>query len=196
MTRKPLHQMQVVKREEKEAALIKFMLGEIAEGRVVLEGEWRIIALSMESPVLAAVRRVIGEFDEASRLAVKVVVVGRHALTLADGFERVASLAVRQAENLRLLDAHEQLVLGVKTSWTGDCMRRNPRERDAFEGFAADNPTLADWAAKAFERIWRGARPIMVTESRHPAAETAGVEDIVVAGEAKSEAVVAATSRH
>ena len=57
MHNKPLHQMQVVKREEKEALLFKFILEEIADGRVALNSDWRVVALSMQSPVIGAMRR-------------------------------------------------------------------------------------------------------------------------------------------
>lgn len=191
MHNKPLHPMRVVKREEKEAVLFKFILEEIAVGRVAVDGHWSIIALSMKSPVIGAVRRVISEFKEAGELSLKVLLTGRERTWSHDGLEAVGALEIRQSYDLRLLDAHEQLVLGPQSAWCGDCMRRNPSERDAFESFLMDEVLLTGWAAKAFERLWAGA------EAVNAEGETAVAADgVIVASEQKPGPILAATSRH
>lgn len=60
----------------------------------------------------------------------------------------------------RLLDAHEQLVLGTDCCWIGDCMRRDPMKRDAFETFAEGCGVTTGFAIKSFEHLWAIARPI------------------------------------
>ncbi len=197
MHNKPLHQMQVVKREEKEALLFKFILEEIAEGRVALSGDWRVIALSMQSPVVGAIRRVVGGFDEAGELSLRILIAGRDKAADLTGFEAVGSISVRHGQDLRLLDAHEQLVLGQRSAWCGDCMRRNPSERDAFEAYMRNEETLSGWAAKVFERIWENGHPITTSGKRlAQEAETAAAEGFLAAGETKQDTIVAATSRH
>ena len=42
---------------------------------------------------------------------------------------------VRWARKPRLIEAHEQLVLGPETCWIGDSMRREPSKCDAYETF-------------------------------------------------------------
>src|SRR6056297_1655096 len=135
--------MQVVKREEKETKLAQFILGEIAAGRVALGGEWLVMALSADSPVVAALRRVLGELGGASDLEVRAVLLQRPELRDAIdlGADQVVSL--RFALRPSLLDAHEQLVLGPQSAWVGDCMRRDPRERDAYETFGSSDGELA-----------------------------------------------------
>ncbi|MFY0612233.1 MAG: hypothetical protein JXQ99_11945 [Hyphomicrobiaceae bacterium] len=197
MNRQSFHAMQVVKREEKETKMVQFVLGEIAEGRVSLSGDWCITALSMDSPVIKALRRVLHDLGNASDLRINVVLTrpGKHVVS--DCFASIDSLNVRTSQNSRLLDAHEQLVLGDTSSWTGDCMRRDPRERDAFETFGGNNAELADWSMKSFERLWRNSRPLKVLARRFakPASEAA-IDDVVAGDGAKSTMVVAATSRH
>lgn len=197
MNRQSFHAMQVVKREEKETRMVQFILGEIAEGRVSLSGDWCIIALSMDSPVIKALRRVVHDLGSASDLRIQVVLTrpGKHVVN--DCFASIDSLAIRTSQNSRLLDAHEQLVLGDASSWTGDCMRRDPRERDAFETFGNNNAELADWAMKSFERLWSGAQPLNIDVRRFTrTADEPGVDDVVAGDGAKSTTLVAATSRH
>ena len=187
--------MQVVKREEKEVKLTQFVLSEIATGRVSVDGQWSVIALSMKSPVISALRRVVNDLG-ASSLRINVILTGRGKHTIADGFVTIEALSVRTGQSSHLVDAHEQLVLGDVSSWTGDCMRRDPMERDAFETFAANNTELAAWARKSFARLRSGAAPIHVSRSRDRVSETTDI-DCVVAGEgAKASPLVAATSRH
>ena len=82
MKRQSFHAMQVVKREEKETKLVQFVLGEIASGRVALKGHWKVVSLSVDSPVIAALRRVIGDLGGAPALQVNVVLtrLGKHEL--------------------------------------------------------------------------------------------------------------------
>lgn len=197
MHNKPLHQMQVVKREEKEATLFKFILEEIAEGRAALTGEWHAVALSMKSPVIKALRRVAAEFEQSGELSLRILIVGRDKAVDLAGLQEIGSINIRHGEDLRLLDAHEQLVLGQRSAWCGDCMRRNPSERDAFEAFIRNEETLSSWAATAFERMWRNGRPITASGKR--AGNEGGAsaaEGVLAAGERKSDTIVAATSRH
>lgn len=197
MNRQSFHAMQVVKREEKETRMVQFVLGEIAQGRVSLSGDWFVTALSMDSPVIKALRRVVHELGSASDLRIHVVLTrpGKHVVS--DCFASIDTLAVRTSQSSRLLDAHEQLVLGEASSWTGDCMRRDPRERDAFETFGSDNAELADWAQKSFDRLWSGAQPQKIDARRFTgAADEAGINDVVAGDGAKSTTLVAATSRH
>ena len=197
MKRQSFHAMQVVKREEKETRLVQFVLGEIASGRVALTGQWCVVALSMDSPVIAGLRRVVQDLGGATALQVNVVLtrLGKH--DPADGFGEIDGLAIRTTQNSRILDAHEQLVLGPASSWTGDCMRRDPRERDAFETFGSNDTELAQWAIKSFERIWVGAQPLKgVIKHRTVADRDAGLDTLVAGDGATDSPLVAATSRH
>ena len=81
----------------------------------------------------------------------------------ATGFEHVAIL--RHTPDARLLDAHEQLILGPSSVWVGDCMRRDPAKRDAYECYARDSVETAVWAKRSFDRVWTRANPVRAGSS-------------------------------
>jgi len=73
----------------------------------------------------------------------------------------LAPIEIRWACNPRLLDAHEELVVGPLTSWTGDCMRRDPNKRDAYESFNSGCAEAAGWARISFDRLWQASEPLL-----------------------------------
>jgi hypothetical protein len=187
--------MQVVKREEKESKLTQFVLSEIAAGRVSLSGQWNILALSFESPVVAAVNRVIVEMGGSPDLSVRVLVVSGGTQKTAGKFDGIRDVAIRCSQAANLLDAHEQLVLGDKSSWTGDCMRRNPRERDAFERFGPGDQQLTTWTQRSFDRLWPMGTPLRCRPARGHSTGV-DIESVLASEGGKGNAVVSATSRH
>ena len=68
----------------------------------------------------------------------------------------------RFVADARLLDAHELLVLGPATAWIGDCMRRDPAKRDAYEFYSEDAPEAARSSARSFDRLWLNGTPLLV----------------------------------
>ena len=148
-------------------------------------------AWNWQGPVPQAPFRAALEVITQTHLDAWRLLTGRERTWSHDGLEAVGALEIRQSYDLRLLDAHEQLVLGPQSAWCGDCMRRNPSERDAFESFLMDEVLLTGWAAKAFERLWAGA------EAVNAEGETAVAADgVIVASEQKHGPILAATSRH
>lgn len=157
----------LVRREQKQQKLEAFIadyLDHPARRRSSAPRCFLVLARSAESPaakaVLAtglrgaghglsvrAIFATLGE-DDAARLA-----------ELCRSSER--GLQVRWARDVRLMDAHEQLVLGETTSWTGDCMRREPSKHDAFEAFMPDSAEAARRAILFFERLWHVSVPII-----------------------------------
>lgn len=67
---------------------------------------------------------------------------------------------VRWARRPRLVEAHEQLVLGPTVCWIGDCMRRDPAKCDAFETYVEGCGEAAGCAAVSFERLWIVSEPV------------------------------------
>jgi len=55
--------------------------------------------------------------------------------------------------------AHEQLTVGHTRVWIGDCLRRDPAKRDAFEIYDGNDPTNCVFALASFEKLWSRARP-------------------------------------
>ncbi len=152
------HHAQVVKCMEKAEKLTSFIVAQIDRIRSP-EGDVPphrilVVALSAESPVVSALKSSAEQRD-LSRASIRIVLAD---IEPSSGLQAVSGLpacTLKWANNPRLLDAHEQLVVGESACWTGDCMRRDPRKRDAFETYLGDCREGARWAATSFERLWR-----------------------------------------
>jgi hypothetical protein len=159
----------IVKRKEKEAKLGQFISEHVARqiaGRMTC----LLVARSAESPVAKAMLSAGTRF--ASKLLVRAIFAnlgGAEAARIAEACTASElALQVRWARDLRLMDAHEQLVLPPARSWTGDCMRREPAKSDAHEWFAPECPDTARRAALFFERLWGVSEPVIERLAPHP----------------------------
>lgn len=145
----------VMAREEKEARIKAFIANHMDAHRASGVGAgitaYRLLALSAESPVACAVRDLMPDLSAAG-IQVEALLLRR------SGTVKLDSADCRFVTDLRLLDAHEQLVLDRATAWIGDCMRRDPLKRDAYELYS-DSPVTAGHAARSFAQIWRAAGP-------------------------------------
>ena len=168
MSRPAAPQSCLVKREEKEDRLKAFVLQHIADRRSQRVDDHAtptclLLARSAESPVAKTVLS-LGAKADLKGFAVRAIFAHLGTAETARIAEacRVSdwALQIRWARDLRLLDAHEQLVMGPAMSWMGDCMRRDPMNRDACEQFAADCHVTARRGALYFERIWQLSEPI------------------------------------
>jgi hypothetical protein len=123
-----------------------------------------LVARSDESPVARALKDAAVEI--ASRgIGVRMIVASAESAkelwpTTAGRHAR----EIRVARNPRLLDAHEQLVLGQRATWYGDSLRRDPLKRDAFESYMADDAAAAGRARSTFERLWQATEPLHVRQ--------------------------------
>ncbi len=165
MSRQAAPRLGLVKREEKEARLKAFILQhleDMGEGAQIAPC-WRLIARSAESPVA---RNVLSMGARASLkgFSVRAIFASLGTAETAQIAEacRVSDWAIqiRWARDLRLLEAHEQLVIGPAACWIGDSMRREPASRDACELYAPDCPDTARRANVFFERLWLASEPI------------------------------------
>ena len=91
----------------------------------------------------------------------------------------------RWAARSPLLEAHEQLVLGLNMSWTGDCMRREPETRDAYEMFDTFHVESAARASQSFRAIWNACQPLPasmlsleVASDQMPVGSSAGLAEM------------------
>lgn len=155
----------IVRTADKEAKLRAFihrdMMARKAAGGSAQGGRYRVIALSMQSPVAMALASLTAE---AAALGIEIQAVLADVDPSAPAPDCSVSFAMgaltRCLADPRLLEAHELLVLGERRVWVGDCMRREPASRDAFECYSQDCAVTAAWTARAFERIWAAARPV------------------------------------
>ncbi|MBN8912490.1 MAG: hypothetical protein J0H65_10625 [Rhizobiales bacterium] len=142
-------------REDKEARLSAFIRNHIetfrASGAAPGMTTYRLLAISVESPAARALGELAPELSAAG-IHVEAVLARR------TGTEKIEGAECRFVSDLRLLDAHEQLVLDRVTAWIGDCMRRAPLKRDDYALYS-DSPVTASHAARSFSQIWRAAGP-------------------------------------
>lgn len=70
------------------------------------------------------------------------------------------STSIRLIKTPALLNAHEQLVLGSNTTWTGDMLRRCEENRNGFDLLEENAPGSVRLAQFAFNAIWTIAKPV------------------------------------
>lgn len=137
-----------------------------------------LVARSAGSPVARALT-ALSDRLVAARCTVNVVLVSLDAEVPGADWRIVSEAPaflgeIRFARNPRLADAHEQLVIGDTVCWTGDCMRRDPSKRDAFEFYSPADPDAARTTALSFARLWGACEPVTLRQTR-PAARTTTV---------------------
>ena len=168
MSRRIAPFIDIVRLEDKEAKLKSFVrtVVDLAAARNEADDARNVVLLvarSIESPVARAVATLVKEGLMTPRVRAVLALVPRDS---AEGGEVAltslfGSNGARLIRDSRLFDAHEQLVLGASASWIGDCMRRDPMKRDAYECFAADCAQTAGWARLSFERLWAASEPLL-----------------------------------
>jgi hypothetical protein len=158
-------QINVVRKEEKEGKLSEFILRDLAarrENPSAIPLTYLMIARSLESPVA---RALLSACPNASALGIRcrlIVMLDEGVARGLSACDHIGVIDARLGTDLRLLDAHEFLVLGPTTAWIGDCMRRDPSKRDAYEFYSDDAVDAASSAARSFERMWRVSAPVLL----------------------------------
>jgi hypothetical protein len=131
----------------------------------------RSLTLIARSPSAAVARALIPHARELEREQVCVQLIFARLSPL----EMLAELAqalniiapregrcgsVRLIKTPALLHAHEQLVLGTSTCWTGDMLRRCEENRNGLDLLENDAPGSVRLAQFAFNAIWSIAKPV------------------------------------
>lgn len=139
--------------DDKQARIGEFIRQHLTAGgdcpRMVL-----VVARSAHSPVLQALHTMVRD-GIIPGIEARIIIADEEA-GAASGDSGELACDVRIANNPRLLDAHEQLIVGDAT-WYGDSMRRDPMKRDAFECFLANDPIAARRARATFDKLWQSA---------------------------------------
>src|SRR5919197_1087755 len=169
-------------REEKETKLKEFIMQYVAQRGADGQGHAArltclLVARSADSPVAKAV------FETGTEIAGGNFILRAIFATLGTAETAFISqacresdleLQIRWARDIRLMDAHEQLILPPDMRWTGDCMRRDPAKRDAYEHFAPACRKTAQLASLCFERLWLASEPVI--ERKPPVLVATGAE--------------------
>ncbi len=171
MRLRPPLRVSVTRHEEKEQKLQEFIYQHLAGaqhgGDASRATHLLIIARSLESPLVKAVAGLTSEITAAGLSARMILAqVDREPLPEEWGRAITFSHEIRWAKHPRLIEAHEQLVLGPETCWIGDCMRRDPAKCDAYESYVEGCGEAAGCAAVSFERLWLASQPLMSQAAR------------------------------
>jgi len=148
---------------EKEQRLRQFILEHMNAGPDRTP-RLMVVARSLDSPVIKAIAgldQIIAAAAGSVRLILAQIDEEAHGQLSA---MRCAH-EIRWARHPRLIEAHEQLVLGPQTCWIGDCMRRDPSKCDAFENYVEECGEAAGCAAVSFERLWFASTPLKATKA-------------------------------
>lgn len=195
MSLQPPRDIQVVKKENKAAWLEDFIRTHTAhlDPRLATNSsdavDITVFARSIESPVVQALGKRCAHLSAATA-RVRMILTGLE-LEDIDNSKWCAALAragvsVRIVSDPRLLDAHEQMTLQEGVSWIGDCLRREPAKRDAYERYAPNCRATWDSAHATFEMIWARAvdlaLPTVVSGDDHDL-PALGMDAAGVAGE-------------
>jgi len=161
-----LSPVSVVKTEDKERKLKEFITLHLerlrsSDAHDLTERTMTVLARSPESPVAKSVMEAFGVLTQEG-IGVRCVFTRLDPPELLAGWLTPAGAALRWVKHPKLLDAHEQMVIGTSSSWIGDCMRREPAKRDAFEQFHLSDPGAAKRASYAFRQIWSLAEPLPI----------------------------------
>ena len=157
----------VIKREDKLETL-KTFIGQTLASRTA-DNEtlvWTLLARSTASPVAQALV-CLGPDLAAAGIQIRAIFTNPELPHASGGWLQTGPTVafkrdIRWAKPIAMNEAHEQLVLGPVTSWVGDCMRRDPQKRDAFEKYAAGCKSTAAFACSSFESIWRISTPLTI----------------------------------
>ena len=194
----------VVRKEDKEQALKDFISLDISARKCQATGQansYLLVVQSLASPVAKALAALSPEIAR-SGVTVRAILTRREPGFITNDSLASPLLAVaggwRLLSDIRMLDAHEMLVLGNASAWIGDCMRRDPSKRDAFERFSHDCALTATWARMSFERLWAKATPLLPSLTLERTVHQAGEFDVNASAAALSEVAPAVTvsTRH
>jgi hypothetical protein len=158
-------------RTDKEARLKHFIaegLAQRPEGSVGTE-PITIVARNPDSPAARALCAALSESD--LRVGARVIFGetnsdDRTSASLLD----VSGCEFRVLGDPRFGAAHEQIVAGLNV-WTGDCLRRDPNKRDAFEIYHTKDAAIRLFAVTSFTRMWQSARPLKMLKAADVAPE-------------------------
>jgi hypothetical protein len=156
----------VVSRVDREAKLKSFVLDALASrDATTLDtfGETiTLVARAPDSPVAQALLAVLPEIN-AAQIPVRVVLFETEPLSeeiVQSSLLDAAAVEVRMLADQRFAAAHEQLLVGGGHVWIGDCMRRDPAKRDAFEMYHTGDATIASHASASFAKMWDKSVPL------------------------------------
>lgn len=165
--------LMTMSRTDKEARLKDFIvesLTALVEGPGS-SGPVTIVVRSVDSPTARALGAALSEVPLVT-LDVKAIIADtRVEDTTSPSLRDVAGIEFRLLSDPRFGASHEQLVVGRTHVWIGDCLRRDPNKRDAFELYHKADPVARKCATVSFEKLWARAKPLLSLKDARVAPE-------------------------
>ncbi len=167
MRLKPPARNETTEREEREQQLRDFIQSSM-DG--MTGGADALLLLARAPDSLPA--RILFEMSEtlaARGLGAQIALVGASVALIGQSwklnFDNGFGHEIRVLRDPRFLDGHEQLIIGERSLWFGDSMRREPEKRDAFSSFVKGDEAAARRNRQSFKRIWGSAIPVYAHNS-------------------------------
>lgn len=173
--------LMTMSRTDKETRLKDFIaesLMVLAEGTDV-PGAVTMIARNAESPAARALYAAL--LETASTADVRLIIADARMEQASPSIRDISGIECRLLADPRFGASHEQLVVGRTHVWIGDCLRRDPNKRDAFELYHKADLVARKCATVSFERLWARANPLASAKNPEIAPEifAAGQPDAV-----------------
>lgn len=156
----------VSSREDKLTKLQDFITQDLSSRRETPAQDfahtYTLIARAPDSPVARALQAVAADIG-AANISICVVLLEMEPMAedaIPASMLDLSAAEVRLLMDQRFASAHEQLWLGEGRVWIGDCMRRDPAKRDAFEIFHIGDVKAATHASTSFAKVWAAAKPM------------------------------------
>ena len=150
-------------KEERESSIKAFITNALDDS---LRGRGDAIALLARSPSSPVVAALLALSDELAERRIGAAIVLAGGATAAEdetwslSFSAKFIHEIRLTSNPRILDGHEQLIVGDQSVWYGDCMRRDPTKRDALASFLPNDTGAVRASRFAFGSLWTRAQSI------------------------------------
>lgn len=155
--------LMTMSRTDKETRLKDFIvesLTALAEGPGG-NGSITMLVRSVDSPAARALAAALAELPLLP-LDIRVILADtRIEDATLPSLRDNAGIEFRLLTDPRFGASHEQLVVGRTHAWIGDCLRRDPNKRDAFELYHKADPVARKCAAVSFENLWSRAKTLM-----------------------------------
>jgi hypothetical protein len=153
-----------VSHTEKEAKLKAFIVTstEAARGHADCLDDVSLVARGTDSPAALALASFLKQHGTATT-RVRIVLFDIDGIVednIAHSILDIPHADVCVVTDARFAAAHEQLVVANEHVWIGDCMRRDPLKRDAFEMTFEPGASGSRHAASSFEKMWQSSKPL------------------------------------
>lgn len=126
------------------------------------DGRVTLVARGTDSPIATALAAALSQRN-SSNFGLRVVLFDIDAIVEDHAVRSILDVQgadFRVLPDSRFAAAHEQLVIGAQHAWIGDCMRRDPAKRDAFEIYVSGDPVTFAHTANSFAKLWASGQPL------------------------------------